>query len=386
MKKISCISLIILLVCLIGGCNNPNALKQTSNTNEVGQNSDIVLKMGSIPSGINIIGAKDENNFYCFKGNNHKAIYLYQVNNSSTSIINTVVAPNKYIKSCIFNENWIIWVEDEVEIESDNDVNEVNWATYARNLQTGEVIEVDKYKKIDLDKSTYYRALEPQALSEYGDKVVFTNYDLSTDGQPIQVIKMFDLTKKQMLILDSTKDYQKRFYSYPIISGDWLTWSESQVNLLDFTEKGKTFLYDIGKMAKSEISEGDEILWPYIDGNYIAARRKPDGFNENSSIMVFDKKTGIWTTIASPNASFYKGKSHVEMGMAIISQQYLTWRDNVNSDIPVYDLQNNKLYLFKGENERVIPIGIFNKILFWTEDNMKDAQEQSTITNYAVLK
>lgn len=383
-----------IVILFITGCNNVIKPNDNFNINDINinetVNNDIVLKTGYIADNINIIGVKDDDTFYCFKGNNRKNIYLYHASDSSTSPFITVISDNKFIKSCKFNENWVVWVEDEVEIEGDNIANELNWATYAQNLRTGSIIEVDKYKEIILDSDTFFRALEPRELSIYGDNIVYTNYDLLENGTTIQAIKMFNLLKKEMLIIDSTKNFQNHFYSNPVIYGDYITWSQSTVDLKDNTEKGNTYIYDLVKKEKQVITRTDDILWPYISEDYIAARVKPNGLNDNTSITLYDKNTNDWTTIVSANSSFYKdNKAHVEMGMVVLSGHYLIWRDNVNANVIVYDLLNKKFYLLAAKNgltERAIPIGLFNNVIFWAEDETENPQKQIILVKYALLK
>jgi len=383
-------------MCLITGCSRQNNIFANNQSNQgFEQNNEVIMKTGVIPEDSRIIGVKDQDNFYCFKGDNNQEVYLYHVPNGTTSKISVATSPNKYIKTITVNGKWMAWVEDEVKIEGDIK-SQVNWSAYVRNLETGEVFEIDRYKNnIKPEPSAFYQAVEPKEFSIHGDYLVYDNYDLE-DGVTVQAIKMYDLSQKKMALIDINKDYQKSFYSHPKIYGNYITWSQSQVNLNDYSEKGSTYLYNIQQKEKKKIIDGEEILWPYIYGDYIIARIKPSGQNDNSCLTLYniDSKKE-WATIVSQNSSFYKDYPHIEVGMAMMSGQYLIWRDNIFSQVIVYDYVSKKFYRIannvatKNNNSMLyIPEGIYNNILFWTESisNIKDSQEQTIMKKYAVLK
>lgn len=86
-------------------------------------------------------------------------------------------------------------------------------------------------------------------------------------------------------------------------------------------------------------------MWPYIYGNYIAARVKPNGQNTGSSIVLYNltKKDG-WHTIVSPKSYDTKDEKFVEMLMLSINGSYLIWQDNIRAKIEVYNCKSNKMY------------------------------------------
>ena len=221
----------------------------------------------------------------------------------------------------------------------------------------------------------------------FNDKVVYDSYDVLKGNTTCAVIKMYDLSKKSMQIIDSNKNYEDGFYSHPKIFNNFITWSLSKCNASDLSEKGGTYIYNLENKEKDLITSGTDILWPYIYENFIAARVKPNGQNENSSIVLYDinKKNG-WSTIVSPNSDNYKNETHVEMGMSVIGESYLMWQDNINSNVIIYNCINKRLYNIAkkiSKDERVCSIGIYNKILFWYETGN---QGTKTICKYAVLK
>lgn len=347
----------------------------------MGDKSDIVLSTGTLPSSLRIVGARDEKNFYCCDENN-KNVYLYNADKKNKSVVFSTVSPKKYINTVAVNDEWIVWVEDDVKVETDT-LYDINWRAYAKNLKTGKIIQVDKDKGIKVDPSAVYVKVEPYEFSLFGDKVVYESYD-KLKNTTCAVIKMYDLNKKSVEIIDSNKDYSDGFYSHPKIYNNLISWSESKCSA-DWSEKGSTYIYNIDKKEKQLITTGTNILWPYIYGNYIAARVKPNGQNTDSSIVLYDlnKKDG-WHTIASPRSNNYKDEKYVEMLMPSIYGSYLIWQDSVRAKILVYNCKSNKVYNLAqkvGNDDTVGCIGIYNNVLFWYE-----ADNKNSVHKYAVLK
>jgi hypothetical protein len=348
-----------------------------------GNKSQIILSSGTIPNNIRIVGAKDEKNFYCC-GADNKRVYIYNVDKKTKQILLSTVSSKKFIKTVSVNKKWVVWVEDEVEIEDDNS-HDINWSTYAKNLETNEIIGLDKYKDIKLKPDSVSTRLEPYEFSLSEDKVVYDCYDVLSDKTTCAVIKMYDLSNKRVDIIDYNKNYKDSFYSHPKISDNYITWSLSKCNKSDYSEKGSAYIYNIDNKKKDLITLGTDILWPYINKNFIAARVKPNGQNENSSLVLYDlsKKDG-WSYVVSPDSNIYKKEVHVEIGMPVIDGSYLVWQDNTNSNVAVYNCTDEKIYNITkkvGNDDRVGTIGIYNKVLFWFEDSPK-----KTVYKYAVLK
>lgn len=388
--------IILILTCLLTGCSSQtNITDGGQRSKDFERYNEVITKTGVIPENLSIIGVKDQNNFYCFMGDNRQVVYLYHVSDEITSKVSTVISPDKYIKAITFNEKWMVWTEDEAKIEGDK-TGDINWTSYAKNIITGEVFEIDRYKEnVKPSSAAFYQAIEPKEFSIYGDYLVYDSYDLE-DGVTVQTIKMYDLDKREMCFVDYNKDYQNSFYSHPKIYGNYITWSQSQVNLNDNSEKGSTYLYNISEKERNKITEGEEILWPYIYGNYIVARVKPNGQNDNSCLTLYNIDSNKdWLTIVSPNNSFYQDSSHIEVGMVMMNGQYLIWRDNINSQVIVCDYVSKKFYRIAYEEKTqkdisiiYLPEGIYNKIIFWTEIrcNINDSQEKTIVKKYVVLK
>ncbi len=348
---------------------------------QMGDKNEVVLRIGTLPSNLRIVGARDEKNFYCCDENN-KNVYLYNADKKNKSVVSSVVSPKKYINTVSVNDEWIVWVEDDVKVETDT-LYDINWRAYAKNLKTGKIIQVDKDKGIKVDPSAVYVKVEPYEFSLFGDKVVYESYD-KLKNTTCAVIKMYDLNKKSVEIIDSNKDYSDGFYSHPKIYNNLISWSESKCSA-DWSEKGSTYIYNIDKKEKQLITTGTNILWPYIYGNFIAARVKPNGQNTDSSIVLYDlnKKDG-WHTIASPRSNNYKDEKYVEMLMPSIYGSYLIWQDSVRAKILVYNCKSNKVYNLAqkvGNDDTVGCIGIYNNVLFWYE-----ADNKNSVHKYAVLK
>lgn len=347
----------------------------------MGDKNEVVLRIGTLPSNLRIVGARDEKNFYCCDENN-KNVYLYNADKKNKSVVFSTVSPKKYINTVAVNDEWIVWVEDDVKVETDT-LYDINWRAYAKNLKTGKIIQVDKDKGIKVDPSAVYVKVEPYEFSLFGDKVVYESYD-KLKNTTCAVIKMYDLNKKSVEIIDSNKDYSDGFYSHPKIYNNLISWSESKCSA-DWSEKGSTYIYNIDKKEKQLITTGTNILWPYIYGNFIAARVKPNGQNTDSSIVLYDlnKKDG-WHTIASPRSNNYKDEKYVEMLMPSIYGSYLIWQDSVRAKILVYNCKSNKVYNLAqkvGNDDTVGCIGIYNNVLFWYE-----ADNKNSVHKYAVLK
>lgn len=357
----------------------------------------MIIKTGEIPNNLYIFGAKDENNFYCFKGEDRQKAYLFNIEDGSAQEVINVTSPDQYIKTIATNDKWLIWVEDGQKNEGGKST-EANWASYAKNLNTGKIIIVDQYNdQIDPGSKAFYQQVEPLEFSIYGDYVVYDNYCLIENGLTAQAIILFDLAKKEKKIIDLNKDYADNFYSHPKIAANYITWSQSQLDPAAYSEKGTSYLYNIQEKKKMKIADSDEILWPNICGDYIIARCKPNGQNENSSLVLYKiNANDTWKTVVSSGNSFYQGYPHLETGMTMMSQKYLMWRDNINHQVIVYDYIDDKYFEIatisndrnQEENftESVTPAGIFNNVVFWfeTKNNLKNPQDQKTTSEQYV--
>lgn len=359
--------------------------KDTANLTQpqLGDKSEVVLSTGTLPSNLRIVGVRDEKNFYCCDEDN-KNIYLYNTDKKVKSVVLSTVNSKKYIKTVSANDKWIVWVEDSVKVETDT-LYDINWSANAKNLITGEVVEFDKDKHIKVKPGSVNGKVEPYEFSLSGDKVVYESYD-KLNNITCAVIKMFDLSKKRVKIIDSNKNYVDGFYSHPKIYNNLITWSKSKCSNADWSEKGSTYIYNMDDKQKQLITTGTDILWPCIYGNFIGARVKPNGQNTGSSIVLYDlnKKDG-WHTVVSPKSDNYKNEEYVEIFMASIYGSYITWQDNINKTISVYNCNSKKIYNIAqkvGGNDNIIGcIGIYNKVLFWYEN-----YKRNTTNKYAVLK
>ncbi len=350
---------------------------------KLGDKDEIVLRTGVLPSNLRIVGARDGKNFYCCDKDNRN-VYLYNVDKKTKLVVSSTVSPKKYINTVSVNDKWIVWVEDDVKVETDT-LYDINWSANAKNLETGEVIELDKDKHIKVKPGSVSYKVEPYEFSLSGDKVVYESYD-KLNNITCAVIKMYDLSKRNVEIIDSNKDYSDGFYSHPRIYNNLISWSESKCNNANWSERGSTYIYNIDNKEKKLITTGTDILWPYIYGNFIAARVKPNGQNTDSSIVLYDlnKKDG-WHTIVSPKSDNYKNEEYVEIFTPSLYGVYLTWQDNINKNISVYNCNSRKIYNIAkkvGGIDNIIGcIGIYNNILFWYE-----ADNKNSVHKYAVLK
>lgn len=388
--KINKFFYIILLFILFTfiGCSAPHTLNQHK-FSESESNDDIIIKTGSIPNNLTVIGVRDDNNFFCLYGPTYKKLYLYNVETGKRTLFRSPIS-RKSIRTANINDKWLVWIEDEGKIESDSG-SELNWIIYAENLETSKIIEIDRYKSIQL-KPAVYMALQPKELSLYDDKVVYDNYDVLEEGTIAAVIKMYNLTNNKMQILAYNKEYQDSFFSHPKIYQNFIVWSLSKCDLDDYSELGDTYIYNIDTKEKTLISKGTETLWPNIYSNYIAARVKPNGQNDNSSIVLYDLNgTRKWETVVSPQSDAYKNETHVELLMPIISEYYLIWQDNIRSKMLVYNCTDKKIYKLDEKvslDGSIMPIGIYNKVLFWVASTSGENNRESAISTikYAILK
>lgn len=392
----------ILIVIFCSGCNSQSINKsKEENSSYSGdksnfvsisaENESIAIKAGILPGDIYIVGIKDDNNFYYLKTKGVRDIFSYNLLTGKSSLVQQPINSKYFIKQTAFSKDWMVWVEDETQVETD-DTNESEWTIYAKNLKTGILFEVDKRKKLEIDPDSISKYCSPRKISISNDKIVYTIFDELEDKSIGEVIKLYDLTQKKYEIIDYKKDYKDGFYSYPSIYENNIVWSSSICDKAYVgEERGTTFLYNIEKKQKSQISgTSTEILWPNIYNNFVVAREKTNGGNINSKIVLKDiNKNQNWITIAEPASDFYKGYNNIETFLPQINFDYLIWGDNVNQDCLIYSINNNKIYKLAESDpikKRIVNYGLFDKFIFWYETK-PNAQGNTTVTHkYAKLK
>jgi len=404
MKKIKLILFLLFVIPSCCGCEINNSSVQNSSTqtdnqsslsatsSEVyGKNDEIVLKSDILPSDIQVRGIKNENNFYYFNYKENNSIYIYNTNNNSRELIKKPISNKKIIITAAFSEKWLIWVEDEdLNASNENQPTSKNWSLYAQNLETNELLSIDGYKNIEINTSVGV-SYAPEAISISNDNFVYRTFDRLADGNVYAVIKLYNFAEKKSYIIDSIKDYYNNLYSDPQISGSNIVWSVSQLNLKQQSdENGNVFLYNLDSKEKMQISNDDETTSPYIYNNYIVARLKPNGQNENSELLLYDL-TGDqkWKSIINPDNPEYVEEKHIEIYNGIISGGYLMWSDNVQKSLVLYDLNNNQfyeLYASKNSNDNSLPFNICNNVLFWYQVDRSDPDSTITKNMYTILK
>jgi len=324
---------------------NLNRIKEI----QFGNKDDIILKTdtfyGTENSTYAAVIGRISDSIYCLDCAKQTGVMTYTLDHKELKVVRKPVSDKSVIRLAHITGDWMIWEEDEDKIVYDDSYGK-NWAIYAQNMKTEELIEIDKDKNIKASDNSVLIYTAPRSISVSNERFVYTVYDILDDGFTYAVIKMYDLSQKREYILDSVREYEKGFYSYPDIDGDNVVWSYSTCNeRFPGDERGYTYLYNIATKEKKQISSRDDILWPTIYEDYIAARVKPNGLNENSEIVLYEiGGDGSWETIVSPESDMYAGYSHVEILLPDINGGYLTWGDNVHEDFTIYDLRGKTFY------------------------------------------
>ena len=161
-----------------------------------------------------------EKSIYIGHKSDHEILYKNYADNYIRSVdINTQeqqelikldTQTNGTMTTFAYKDNWFVWSESQdAELRVGSSIGE-NWAVYAANLCTGEIIFVDGEN--DFFPKTRNFDPHPWSLSINGSFVVYASYTANEDGI-YPAIKIYDLNNHKLEIADTADSMQTTFGS-----------------------------------------------------------------------------------------------------------------------------------------------------------------------------
>lgn len=158
-----------------------------------------------------------------------------------------------------YKDNWFVWSESQdAELRVGSSIGE-NWAVYAADLRTGEIIFVDGEN--DFFPKTRNFDPHPWSLSVNGSFVVYASYTANEDGI-YPAIKIYDLNNHKLEIADTADSMQTTFGSPSV--------NDKNVAYLKYDSNGSSlWTYDIEKHKRMCIEPPEPLQEICITNSFI---------------------------------------------------------------------------------------------------------------------
>lgn len=315
---------------------------------------------------------------YNFDNNDFEKI---DIKNGKRESIHTLSEGQRAI-TCQYDNNVIVWAEDG-ETESDGIIGK-KWGIYAFNLLTKEVITIEKENEKTTPSNRVFCAT-PNEMTCKDGSVVYTARQYYK-GKLCLVIKLFKIDTGELVIIDSVKfkldEPNDTWINIPSSNKNYVAYSISKAILDELTEFGEIYLYNINENSKTHLITSNNLLHPQLCDNYIIARMKPEGQNENSEIWVYDIEANRWIASITKESKLYEGYivKPFELVGLIPSSDLFTWHESTYSAaIGVANLKKFELIPVTTKRmNKIITIRMFNNgMLLWNEFGRSEEIEKS---------
>lgn len=344
-------SLIIFIVCLfiLSGCaNTPQNDYSNVSTSDIPRISNIgdystdkyITSEGDLSDYLDFsqsyyIGYtdRDEILYGNFDG---KIIRSVNRNNGEITDIATLKTPTDgYIATTDFDKDWVVWSEskdDEIRIGESTGK---NWGVYAINIETKEIIQMDA-ENSQFPVSRDYNA-QPLFLSIDDGYVTYKGYQVINNTVE-KVIKLYDLEKKKLKIVDSSPLNQAD-YSNPVTCN-------GSVFFTKISDNPQNIIY--------EYSAHTDTLNQIPSAEHLINLAAGDGFIAGSTswtidcpatLYIFDTQTKEWKFKLDAESRLYEDfqMDMLEFVELQADQQYLVWRPTISDILYIVDVPNSQI-------------------------------------------
>ncbi|MBC8060442.1 MAG: hypothetical protein H7Y18_07230 [Clostridiaceae bacterium] len=287
-----------------------------------------------------------------------KNIFTYNIKDESSSIIAKVYDSNNILNNVICNSKWIIWVEHEPSIK-DTTTDTLTytvpykWQIVAQNVATGEKKIIDKCSFTTTNYKTYgIGYIVPTQLSVYNNTLVYCKTEPDNLQVKSELIKV-DLNSNIKNIIASTNNvldewiHECSIYDNKII---WSKYKERYNKNLESSSEYKfsdLFIYNLNTKTIEQLTFNGHYASPSIYKNKVAAikfpLRNPGEVTMNTEIAMIDLNSKKIQTIVDENSPCYsKVENDLYRCFPILSDKYLTWKNNFYGNNYIYDYTTNK--------------------------------------------
>lgn len=283
----------------------------------------------------------DSSEFFIFFNFKDRMLRKVDINSGDVSdIMNITSDDSHYVMSILYSDSWVIWTESLDEALHIGSSTGEDWAIYAANIYTKEIIQIDHERK-DFPKDRSVNAM-PIDMSVCGNTYSFVGYDMD-DGGVYQAVKVFNFETKELRIIAKLYD-EDRGFSSPSVGEDVIVFSSSRHSKEGTLVDTILYLYDLESGELSEIENPRNAILPSTGGNYMVAsiREFP---TLATTIVIYDIKEKQWILEFDQTASaFKKESSGLNIDYPVIYEHYLVWNDYSYDLLFVYDFENNIFY------------------------------------------
>ena len=285
----------------------------------------------------------------------------------TTEIMDISTGKNHFIMAEIFADGWVIWSESfDQELHVGASTGD-DWAIYAANIETKQIIEIDSEKE-SFPKDRDFNA-QPFAMSAKGNTLVYTCYDSDESGV-YNVIKLFDFQTEELKII-IRQDDSSRGFSMPSVGENFVVFSDSL--LKDGVRQDNIiYTYNLDDKTLSTISNDSDASLPVTCERYIAACVSDIDIEAGDRIVIYDIQEGRWVQEIDGSAPIYNDFLYpfYAYDMQMIGS-YLVWRGAMDQAFYAYNIENNTFYeLFGKEDNRYLGYILYSNdgLLAWADD------------------
>lgn len=285
-----------------------------------------------------------EKSIYIGHKSDHEILYKNYADNYIRSVdINTQeqqeiikldTQTNGTMTTFAYKDNWFVWSESQdAELRVGSSIGE-NWAVYAANLCTGEIIFVDGEN--DFFPKTRNFDPHPWSLSINGSFVVYASYTANEDGI-YPAIKIYDLNNHKLEIADTADSMQTTFGSPSV--------NDKNVVYLKFDSNGSSlWTYDIEKHKYMCIEPPEPLQEICITNSFIVgvSEWQPQ---KSESLYCYDFAHKKWSKQIDTTTKLYPTNidSTLEFAELQSSNDFITWRPITGNTLYVWDITTNKI-------------------------------------------
>ena len=273
-----------------------------------------------------------------------------------------------------YDDNWFVWSESQdAELRVGSSIGK-NWAVYAADLNTGEILSVDGEN--DLFPETRNFDPHPWTISLKGNFIVYASYTASEEGV-YPAIKLYDLNNRTLAIVD-VADSMQTTYGAPSVNGQNVVYLKSDSN------GSSLWLYEIEKHKSTCIEPPEPLQEVCITDSYIAgvSEWQPE---KSEAIYCYDLAHKKWSKQLDGSIGLYHSvDGTLEFAELQSSGDFLTWRPTAGNALYVWDIANNKVL---GLSENVS--GQINYVLYPFDNDYLvwcETEPQTQKTEYFCVK
>lgn len=233
-----------------------------------------------------------------------------------------------------YHDNWFVWSESQdAELRVGSSIGK-NWAVYAADLRTGEIIPVDGEN--DFFPKTRNFDPHPWTISVKDNRIVYASYIANEHGV-YPAIKMYDLNNRKLEIVDSAGSMQTT-YGAPSVN------DKNVVYLKNDSSGSSLWIYAIEKQKSTCIEPPEPLQEVCVTNSYIAgvSAWQPE---TSEALYCYDLAHKKWSKQLDGSIGLYPNSTDGTLEFAELqsSNDFITWRPITGNVLYVWDVANNKV-------------------------------------------